>query len=97
MSRPHHLPPSSFFDRPRPTAERPLMIMMSPCLGGFGCGVDGSTTGYHASLPWWPVRPEVRMVNFRPEDFSFGTPRMTPNSHGGNGFDVLDGKARSLA
>jgi hypothetical protein len=37
------------------------------------------------------------MVNFRPEDFSFGTPRMTPNSHGGNGFDVLDGKARSLA
>ena len=45
----------------------------------------------------WLVRPEVRLVKFCPEQFSFGTPRMTPDSHGGNGFDVLDGKARSLA
>ncbi len=71
--------------------------MMSACLGGIGCGVDGSTNGDHASLRSWLVRPEVRLVKFCPEDFSFGTPRMTPDSHGGNGFDVLDGNARSLA
>ena len=71
--------------------------MLSACLGGVGCGVDGSTNGDHANLRSWLVRPEVRLVKFCPEDFSFGTPRMTPDSHGGNGFDVLDGNARSLA
>ena len=71
--------------------------MLSACLGGIGCGVDGSTNGDHTPLRAWLVRPEVRLVKFCPEHFSFGTPRMTPDSHGGNGFDVLDGKARSLA
>lgn len=98
MDRPAHLPSSSFFtDRPRPSAEKPLVVMLSACLGGVGCGVDGSTNGDHAALRSWLVRPEVRLVKFCPEDFSFGTPRMTPDSHGGNGFDVLDGRARSLA
>ncbi len=96
-ARPQHLPAASFFERPSPTAERPLVVMMSACLGGIGCGVDGSTNGDHTSLRSWLIRPEVRLVKFCPEDFSFGTPRMTPDSHGGNGFDVLDGKARSLA
>ena len=95
--RPQHLPPDAFFDRPRPTAERPLVVMMSACLAGIHCGVDGSTNGDHTPLRAWLVRPEVRLVKFCPEDFAFGTPRMTPDSHGGNGFDVLDGKARSLA
>jgi len=71
--------------------------MMSACLGGIHCGVDGSTNGDHTPLRSWLMRPEVRLVKFCPEDFSFGTPRMTPDSHGGNGFDVLDSKARSLA
>lgn len=72
-------------------------MMMSACLGGVHCGVDGSTNGDHTNLRRWLLRPEVRIVKFCPEDFSFGTPRMTPDNHGGNGFDVLDGKARSLA
>lgn len=97
MERPGHLPSSEFFQRPRPTADAPMVVLMSACLGGIGCGVDGSTNGDHAPLRSWLFRPEVRMVRFCPEDFSFGTPRMTPDSHGGNGFDVLDGKARSLA
>lgn len=98
MERPKHLPALGFFtDRSRPTAEKPLVVMMSACLGGIHCGVDGSTNGDHADLRSWLIRPEVRIVKFCPEDFSFGTPRMTPDSHGGNGFDVLDGKARSLA
>ncbi|MBK6344089.1 MAG: DUF523 domain-containing protein [Flavobacteriales bacterium] len=97
MERPLHLPTLEFFQRPRPTAEEPLVVMMSACLGGIHCGVDGSTNGDHTPLRSWLVRPEVRLLKFCPEDFSFGTPRMTPDSHGGNGFDVLDGKARSLA
>lgn len=97
ISRPAHLPDPDFFQRPRPTAEQPLVVMMSACLGGIHCGVDGSTNGDHAPLRSWLERPEVRLVKFCPEDFSVGTPRMTPDSHGGNGFDVLDGKARSLA
>lgn len=97
MNNPGHLPSTTFFERPRPSAEQPLVVILSACLGGIGCGVDGSTNGDHAPLRSWLVRPEVRLVKFCPEDFSFGTPRMTPDNHGGNGFDVLDGKARSLA
>ena len=88
MERPQHLPPPSFFtDRSRPTADKPLVVLMSACLGGVGCGVDGSTNGDHTSLRSWLYRPEVRIVKFCPEDFSFGTPHMTPDSLGGNGFD----------
>ena len=54
------------------------MVMLSACLGGIGCGVDGSTNGDHTPLRAWLVRPEVRLVKFCPEQFSFGTPRMTP-------------------
>lgn len=98
MERPMHLPPPAFFTgHARPTAEKPLVVLLSACLGGVHCGVDGSTNGDHADLRSWLFRPEVRIVKFCPEDFSFGTPRMTPDSHGGNGFDVLDGTARSLA
>jgi uncharacterized protein YbbK (DUF523 family) len=38
--------------------------------------------------------PNVRVVDFCPEDFAFGTPRATPNLYGGHGFDALDGGAR---
>jgi uncharacterized protein YbbK (DUF523 family) len=41
--------------------------------------------------------PNVHVVAFCPEDFAFGTPRQTPDIHGGDGFDVLDGKARVLS
>ena len=97
LNRPAHLPSPAFFSRPKPTVDHPFVVMMSACMGGVGCGVDGSTNGDHASLRSWLLRPEVHIVKFCPEDFSFGTPRMTPDSHGGNGFDVLDGNARSLA
>ncbi|MCW5900729.1 MAG: DUF523 domain-containing protein [Flavobacteriales bacterium] len=97
VPRPTHFPPDAFYQRPRPTTEKPLVVMLSACLGGIHCGVDGGTNGDHASLRNWLVRPEVRLVRFCPEDHSFGTPRMTPDSHGGNGFDVLDGLARSCA
>jgi uncharacterized protein YbbK (DUF523 family) len=98
MERPGHLPSPNFFTgRFRPTEENQLVVLMSACLGGVHCGVDGSTNGDHADLRSWLFRPEVRIVKFCPEDFAFGTPRMTPDLHGGNGFDVLDGTAKALA
>lgn len=80
------------------TAERPLKLLVSACLLGVPCGVDG--TSYGAPRPHTErlVRlPNVDVVTFCPENFAFGTPRDTPDIHGGNGFDVLDGRARVLS
>jgi uncharacterized protein YbbK (DUF523 family) len=41
--------------------------------------------------------PNVRVITFCPEDLAFGTPRATPDIHGGDGFDVLDGRARVMS
>jgi uncharacterized protein YbbK (DUF523 family) len=35
--------------------------------------------------------PNVRAINFCPEEFVFGTPREVCNIYGGDGFDVLAG------
>lgn len=40
--------------------------------------------------------PTLRLVAFCPEDAVLGTPRGTPDITGGDGFDVLDGRARVL-
>jgi uncharacterized protein YbbK (DUF523 family) len=39
----------------------------------------------------------VRLVPFCPEEFSFGTPREMCDIHGGDGDDVLNGKAKVLS
>jgi uncharacterized protein YbbK (DUF523 family) len=81
---------------PPATPERPLRILLSGCLSGRTCGYDGSSYGE------WPLRerltraPNVKLVTFCPEEFSFGTPRPLCNIHGGDGDDVLDGRARVL-
>jgi uncharacterized protein YbbK (DUF523 family) len=75
-----------------------MKLLASACLLGVPCGVDG--TSYGAPYPHTErlVRlPNVDFVTFCPEDFAFGTPRETPDIHGGNGFDVLDGRARVLS
>lgn len=65
---------------------------------GMSCGVDGSSYGAPYAHPDQLVRlSNVHAVPFCPEDFAFGTPRQTPDIHGGNGFDVLDGTARVLS
>lgn len=80
------------------TKERPLELLVSACLVGVPCGVDG--TSYGAPYPHTSRLlnlPNVHALTFCPEDFAFGTPRATPDIHGGNGFDVLDGSARVLS
>jgi uncharacterized protein YbbK (DUF523 family) len=43
------------------------------------------------------ARPELRIVAFCPEQHALGTPRAMPDIHGGDGFDVVAGRARVLA
>jgi uncharacterized protein YbbK (DUF523 family) len=38
----------------------------------------------------------LRAISFCPEDSGIGTPRTMPDIHGGDGHDVLDGRARVL-
>lgn len=95
--QPAHLPSAEFFaSLPEPSPERPLKIMVSGCLGGLDCVYDG--TGFGSSpLDSILASSNVQPIFFCPEDFAVGTPRELSNIHGGNGFDVLDGRARVLA
>jgi uncharacterized protein YbbK (DUF523 family) len=92
-----HLPSKEELEAlPAPTAEKPWRILVSACLTGCPCGVDGTSYG---AFPWIKALlelPTVAAVSFCPEDFAFGTPRSMPDIHGGDGFDVLDGTARVL-
>jgi uncharacterized protein YbbK (DUF523 family) len=79
-----------------PTKQDPLRILMSACLTGLPCGYDGSSYGEYPSALKLLSYDRVKVVKFCPEDFSFGTPREMCDIHGGNGIDVLNGKAKVL-
>lgn len=80
----------------RPTTEDPLRILVSACLVGVKCGVDGDDYGEYPSVLKLLSYDNVKLIQFCPEDFSFGTPREVCDIHGGDGFDVLAGKAKVL-
>lgn len=80
----------------QPTEEDPWRILFSGCLMGQMCGVDGTDYGMGTGGPAWWSSPLVSAVGFCPEAFELGIPRTTPDIHGGDGFDALDGKARIL-
>jgi uncharacterized protein YbbK (DUF523 family) len=77
-----------------PTAEEPWRILVSGCLFGLPCGVDGTDYGMGGVLRAFLALPTARAVPFCPEDAGIGTPRTMPDLHGGDGFAVLDGTAR---
>ncbi|MCF8239683.1 MAG: 2-thiouracil desulfurase family protein [Saprospiraceae bacterium] len=79
-----------------PTSDDPLRVLVSACLVGVKCGVDGDDYGEYASVLKLLNYDNVKLIPFCPEDFSFGTPREMCDIHGGDGFDVLAGKARVL-
>ena len=79
-----------------PTIEDPLRILVSACLVGIKCGVDGDSYGDYPSVLKLLNYDNVRLIQFCPEDFSFGSPRETCDIYGGDGFDVLSGKAKVL-
>jgi len=79
-----------------PSAEEPLRLLVSGCLAGRPCGVDGSDYGLGAPLAELLALPTVSVAAFCPEEHALGTPRTMPDIHGGDGHDVLDGRARVL-
>ncbi|HMR04564.1 MAG TPA: 2-thiouracil desulfurase family protein [Polyangiaceae bacterium] len=94
MRLPHH--PELIDALRRPSAADPWRVLLSGCLSGAACGVDGTDYGLGAKLPQWLRGPAVRTFPFCPEDYRLGTPRSMPDLHDGDGFAVLDGKARVL-
>jgi uncharacterized protein YbbK (DUF523 family) len=81
---------------PEFTPMRPLRLLVSGCLAGNPVGYDGSTYGSHPHIAKLLGFPNVRATSFCPENFSFGTPRALCDIHGGDGHDVLAGRARVL-
>jgi uncharacterized protein YbbK (DUF523 family) len=92
-----HLPSAWTIESwPTFTPERPLRIIVSACLAGLKVGADGTSYGEHPTLAELLAFPCVKATAFCPENFSFGTPRHCPDIHGGDGHDVLAGRARVL-
>jgi len=78
------------------TREEPPRILMSACLVGLPCGVEGSDYGLGKTMAEIVALPTAHIVPFCPEHHGIGARRTMPNIHGGDGFDVLDGHARVL-
>ncbi|MDP3277100.1 MAG: 2-thiouracil desulfurase family protein [Deltaproteobacteria bacterium] len=77
------------------TREEPLRVLTSACLVGRNTGWEG--TAYTHALAVLLTRvPNVRVVSFCPEDFVLTTPRALTFLHGGDGRDVLAGRAKIL-
>ena len=94
---PAHLPrPDQLRAWPAFTPEAPCKVLVSGCLAGLPVGVDSGTNGHHPHVLGFLAKPNVRAVPFCPENFAFGNPRPMPDVHGGDGHDVLDGRARVL-
>jgi len=79
-----------------PTKEEPLRILVSSCLTGIKCGINGDNYGDYPSVLKLLNYDNVKLITFCPENFSFGTPREMCDIHGGSGIDVLEGRAKVL-
>ena len=91
-------PGAEWFDALRtPTLGDPLRVLLSGCLSGHARIWDGSAYANWPPLAKLAALATVRLVSFCPEDFAFGTPRQLCDIHGGDGDDVLDGRARVLS
>src|SRR5262245_18401644 len=78
------------------TLEEPWRVLLSGCLGGWQCGVDGSDYGLGAVLRDLLALPTIEALPFCPEQHALGTPRTMPDIHGGDGVDVIAGRAKVL-
>lgn len=78
------------------TTNDPLRVLISGCLAAWPCGVDGSDNGLGGAIDWLLSLPSARVIPFCPEQHGLGVPRTTPDIHGGDGIDVLEGRASVL-
>jgi len=79
-----------------PTAAEPWRVLVSGCIAGLPCGVDGTDYGMGGALADFLALPTILALPFCPEDVGIGTPRTMPDIHGGDGRAVLRGEARVL-
>jgi uncharacterized protein YbbK (DUF523 family) len=77
------------------TTEDPLRVLVSACLVGTPVGWDGVAYTEDVIVALTKL-PNVRAVTFCPEAFELTVPRPFTTIHDGNGFDVLDRRARVL-
>ena len=94
MLLPYH--PELLANLRTPTPEDPLRLLVSGCLAAWPCGVDGTDYGMGKAIADLLALPTVRVLAFCPEQHALGTPRTMPDLHGGDGVQVLLGKARVL-
>ena len=78
----------------KPTIEDPWRVLVSGCLAGWKCGVDGSDYGLPVTLADLARLPTFRALPFCPEQHALGTPRTMPDIDGGDGVDVARGRAK---
>lgn len=78
------------------TTDAPLRVLVSGCLAAWPCGMDGTDYGLGNSIPNILSSSRVKLFPFCPEQHTMGTPRSMPDITGGDGFDVLAGRARVL-
>lgn len=90
-----HLNPFSWERLAQVTEADPLRVLTSACLVGRPTGWEG--TAYTDELVLRLIHaPPVRALSFCPEEPGLGTPRPFTTIHGGDGFAVIDGRARVL-
>jgi uncharacterized protein YbbK (DUF523 family) len=77
-----------------PTAAAPWRVLVSGCIAGWRCGVDGTDNQLGATLADLLLLPTFVALPFCPEQYALGTPRTMPDIHGGDGVDVMAGRAR---
>ncbi len=81
-------------DLREPSAEDPWRVLISGCLAGMQCGVNGTDYGLGAQLANLLALPTLRALAFCPEQHGIGTPRNMPDIHGGDGVDVIALRAK---
>jgi uncharacterized protein YbbK (DUF523 family) len=79
-----------------PTPDEPWRVLVSGCLAAWPCGVSGSDYGLGGVLADFFALPALRPLPFCPEQYAMGTPRTMPDLHGGDGVDVIAGRAKVL-
>jgi uncharacterized protein YbbK (DUF523 family) len=77
-----------------PSADDPWRVLVSGCLAAWPCGVNGDDYGLGSALGDLLSLPAIRALPFCPEQYAIGTPRTMPDIHGGDGVDVLAGRAK---
>jgi len=94
MLLPYH--PEFLSELREPTAHDPWRVLISGCLAGWKCGIDGSDNGVGTTLDDLLRLSTFAAFAFCPEEHTLGTPRSMPDIHGGDGFDVIAGRAQVL-